>query len=165
MTVQVHTEAWNWWTDTMVATWTEGLDALISIFKTDWNRGNTGNYRPVILDITDTGPEHGKRLDLQKHDFVLCYETAHNEEAPELFYDFVTTRINITVDVRTVKGRKHLQLLENEIRRLVHSKRKGDGTNFDRLVFKTRTDLSDRSKILFRMTFQIEVVILAELIP
>jgi hypothetical protein len=149
----------------MVATWKEGLTSLLDIFKTDWNRGNTGNYRPVVLDITDTSPEHGKRLDLQKHDYVLLYETAHNEEAPELFYDFVTTRINITVDMRTVKGRKHLELLENEIRRLVHSKRKGDGTNFDRLVFKTRTDLSDRSKILFRMTFQIEVVILAELIP
>jgi hypothetical protein len=118
-----------------------------------------------VIDIADTTPEHGKRLDLQKHDYVLVYETAHNEEAPELFYDFVTTRINITVDVRTVKGRKHLQALENEIRRLVHTKRKGDGTNFDRLVFKTRTDLSDRSKFLFRMTFQIEVVILAELIP
>ena len=149
----------------MVATWTEGLEAIIELFKDNWNRSNTSNYRPVVIDIADTTPEHGKRLDLQKHDYVLVYETAHNEEAPELFYDFVTTRINITVDVRTVKGRKHLQALENEIRRLVHTKRKGDGTNFDRLVFKTRTDLSDRSKFLFRMTFQIEVVILAELIP
>jgi hypothetical protein len=149
----------------MVATWTEGLDVIINLFKDDWNRGNTGNYRPVIIDIADTSPERGKRIDLQKSDFVLCYETAHNEEAPELFYDFVTTRINITVDMRTIKSRAHLQSLENEIRRLIHSKRKGDGTNFDRLVFKTRTDLSDRSKQLFRMTFQIEVVILAELIP
>jgi len=33
------------------------------------------------------------------------------------------------------------------------------------LVFKTRTDLSDRTKKLFRHTFQVEVVILAELIP
>ena len=97
--------------------------------------------------------------------YILCYETAHNEEAPELFYDFVTTRINITVDMRTIKSRSHLQSLENEVRRLIHTKRKGDGTNFDRLVFKTRTDLSDRSKKLFRMTFQIEVVILAEQIP
>ena len=149
----------------MVATWTEGLDSIISLFKDNWNRGNTSNYRPVVVDIADTTAEHGKRLDLQKHDYVLCYETAHNEEAPELFYDFVTTRINITVDVRTTKGRKHLQALENEVRRLIHTKRKGDGTNFDRLVFKTRTDLSDRSKNLFRMTFQVEVVILAELIP
>ena len=149
----------------MVATWTEGLDVIINLFKDDWNRANTGNYRPVIMDIADTSPERGKRIDLQKSDFVLCYETAHNEEAPELFYDFVTTRINITVDMRTIKSRAHLQSLENEIRRLIHSKRKGDGTNFDRLVFKTRTDLSDRSKQLFRMTFQIEVVILAELIP
>ena len=149
----------------MVATWTEGLDAIIALFKDNWNRGNTSNYRPVVVDIADTTSEHGKRLDLQKHDYVLCYETAHNEEAPELFYDFGTTRINITVDVRTTKGRKHLQALENEVRRLIHTKRKGDGTNFDRLVFKTRTDLSDRSKILFRMTFQVEVVILAELIP
>lgn len=149
----------------MVATWTEGLDVIINLFKDDWNRANTGNYRPVVMDIADVSPERGKRIDLQKSDFVLCYETAHNEEAPELFYDFVTTRINITVDMRTIKSRTHLQSLENEVRRLIHSKRKGDGTNFDRLVFKTRTDLSDRSKKMFRMTFQIEVVILAELIP
>jgi len=149
----------------MAATWKEGTDVIISAFQDDWNRSNTDNVRPVVIDIADTSAERGKRLNLQKHDFVLVYETAHNEEAPELFYDFVTTRINITVDVRTIKGRKHLQSLENEIRRVIHSKRKGDGLNFDRLVFKTRTDLSDRSKHLFRMTFQIEVVIFAELIP
>ena len=50
------------------------------------------------------------------------------------------------------------------MRRCTHLKRKGDGVNFDRLVYKTRTDLSDRSKKLFRMTFQIEVVIFAEAI-
>ena len=149
----------------MVATWTEGLDVIINLFKDDWNRSNTRNYRPIVLDVADVSPERGKRLDLQKSDYILCYETAHNEEAPELFYDFVTTRINITVDMRTIKSRSHLQSLENEVRRLIHTKRKGDGTNFDRLVFKTRTDLSDRSKKLFRMTFQIEVVILAEQIP
>ena len=55
--------------------------------------------------------------------------------------------------------------MENEIRRLIHNVRKGDGVNFDRMVYKTRTDLSDRSKMLFRMTFQIEVVIFAELVP
>lgn len=58
-----------------------------------------------------------------------------------------------------------MKKMENEIRRLVHSKRKGDGVNYDRLVYKTRTDLSDRSKQLFRMTFQIEVIVFAELIP
>jgi len=90
------------------------------------------------------------------------YETAHNEEVPDLLYNFVTTRINITVDVRTAKSRSHLQLLENEIRRLIHAARKGDATSYDRMVFKTRTDLSDRTKRLFRHTFQIEVVTLAE---
>ena len=84
----------------MVATWTESLDVVINLFKDNWNRANTGNLRPIVLDIADTSPERGKRLDLQRHDYVLCYETAHNEEAPELFYDFVTSRINITVDMR-----------------------------------------------------------------
>ena len=149
----------------MVATWTESLDVIINLFQTDWNRGNTSNIRPIVIDIATTSQERGKRIDLQRHDYIMCYETAHNEEAPELFYDLVTSRINITVDMRTVKGRKHLQALENEVRRLIHSKRKGDGVSFDRLVFKTRTDLSDRSKQLFRMTFQVEVVILAEAIP
>ena len=95
----------------------------------------------------------------------MVFETAHNEETPELLYDFVTTRINITVDMRTMRSRKHFQAMEIELRRCIHLKRKGDGANFDRLVYKTRTDLSDRSKKLFRMNYQIEVVIFAELIP
>ena len=149
----------------MVATFKEGIDVIIDLFKEDWNRGNTGNFKPVVIDIADVGAERGKRLDLDRTDYVLVFETAHNEELPEMLYDFVTTRINITVDMRTARSRKQLQLMENEIRRLVHTKRKGDGTNFDRLVYKTRTDLSDRSKKLFRMTFQVEVIIFAELIP
>lgn len=148
----------------MVATWTEGIDSVISVLG-DWNRGNTNNIKPIIQDIASVGPERGKRQDLSRHDYILVFETAHNEETPELLYDFVTTRLNITVDCRTAKTREHLKKMENEIRRLIHLKRKGDGTNFDRLVFKTRTDLSDRTKKLFRMTFQIEVVIFAELIP
>ena len=61
----------------MVATWKEALDVVIDIIKDDWNRANTSNIKPVILDIADEGPERGKRLDLSRHDYVLCYETAH----------------------------------------------------------------------------------------
>ena len=148
----------------MVATWNEGIDSVKTVLE-GWNRANTDNIKPVIIDVASEGPERGKRLDLSRSDYIVLYETAHNEEAPELLYDFVTTRINITVDARTARGRKHLQKMENEIRRLIHNVRKGDGVNFDRMVYKTRTDLSDRSKMLFRMTFQIEVVIFAELVP
>lgn len=149
----------------MVATFKEGIDAVMDVLSTNWNRANTTNFKPVIIDIADTGPERGKRLDLDRTDYVMVFETAHNEELPEMLYDFVTTRINITVDMRTMRSREQLQKMENELRRCIHLKRKGDGVNFDRLVYKTRTDLSDRSKRLFRMTFQIEVVIFAELIP
>ena len=139
----------------------EALDIVIEKLEA-WNRPNTSNIKPVIADIATIAPERGKRQDLQRSDFVLVYETAHNEEVPDLLYNFVTTRVNITVDVRTAKSRSHLQLLENEIRRLIHVARKGDATNYDRMVFKTRTDLSDRTKRLFRHTFQVEVVTLAE---
>mgnify|MGYP003148766501 CR=1 FL=1 len=149
----------------MVATFKEGIDAVIDVLSDNWNRANTNNYKPVIIDIAETGPERGKRLDLDRTDYVMVFETAHNEELPEMLYDFVTTRINITVDMRTMRSREQLQKMENELRRCIHLKRKGDGVNFDRLVYKTRTDLSDRSKRLFRMTFQVEVVIFAELIP
>ena len=64
-----------------------------------------------------------------------------------------------------MKSRKQQQLMENEIRRCIHLARNGDGVNHDRMVYKTRTDLSDRTKFLFRTTFQVEVVIFAELIP
>ncbi len=142
----------------------EGIDVVMDVLSDNWNRANTTNYKPVIIDIADTGAERGKRLDLDRSDYVMVFETAHNEELPEMLYDFVTTRINITVDMRTTKSRGHLKLMEDELRRCTHLKRKGDGVNFDRLVYKTRTDLSDRSKKLFRMTFQIEVVIFAEAI-
>ncbi len=149
----------------MTADWKEPLNTVIDILKDNWNRANSDNIKPVILDIASEGPERGKRLDLQRSDFILCYETALNEEVPDLLYNFVTTRVNITVDMRTTRGRSRLRKLENEMRRVIHTQRKGDGVNFDRMILKTRTDLSDRSKKLYRHTFQVEVVILAELIP
>ena len=106
----------------------------------------------------------GKRFDLGRSDAIFLYETAHSEEQPELFYDFVHTRKNVTVDARTMEGRSQLEKIEDEIRRVVHLKRKGDGENLDRLLYKTRTDLSDRTKKLHRMTFQVEIVIFSELI-
>ena len=137
----------------MTADFKEPLDTVIDILKADfdavaktgWNRANTDNIKPIILDIASDGPERGKRLDLQRHDYILCYETALNEEVPDLLY--------------------RLRKMENEMRRIIHVNRKGDGANFDRMILKVRTDLSDRTKKLFRHTFQVEVVILAELIP
>ena len=142
----------------------ESIELMKSILDTNWNRANTDQRKPVITDITTLDPGRGKRFDLNRSDGIFLYETAHNEEQPEVFYDFVHTRINVTIDARTVRGRDHLMKLEDEIRRIIHLKRKGDGQNLDRLLFKTRTDLSDRTKHLHRMTFQVEIVIFSELI-
>lgn len=143
---------------------TEAIPLVVSILDDNWNRANTDNIKPVVTDITTVDPERGKRIDLSRSDYVLLYETAHNEEAPELFYDFVNTRVNLTIDCRTSRGRSRLEKIEDELRRVIHLKRKGDATNYDRLLFKTRTDLSDRTKRMHRMTFQVEVVTLAEAI-
>lgn len=143
---------------------TESVALIQSILDTNWNRANTDQVKPVITDITTLDPGRGKRFNLNRSDGVFLYETAHNEEQPELFYDFVHTRINVTIDARTVRGRDRIMKIEDEIRRIVHSKRKGDGANFDRLLYKTRTDLSDRTKQLHRFTFQVEIVIFSELI-
>ena len=142
----------------------ESVELIKNILTTGWNRGNTSQHTPVIEDITTVEAGRGKRLNLTSKDAILLYETVHNEEQPEVFYDFVHTRINVTVDARTMKGRSHLMKMEDEIRRIVHSQRKGDGANFDRLLYKMRTDLSDRTKRLHRMTFQVEIVIFSELI-
>jgi len=142
----------------------ESVEFLQTTFDSNWNRANTAQRKPVIMDITTLDPGRGKRFDLNRSDAIFLYETAHSEEQPEVFYDFVHTRINVTVDIRTVRGRGQLMKMEDEVRRIVHLKRKGDGVNCDRILFKTRTDLSDRTKQLHRMTFQIEIVIFSELI-
>ena len=143
---------------------TEAIPLVVSILDDNWTRANTDNSKPGVTDITTGDPERVTRIDLSRSDYVLLYETAHNEEAPELFYDFVNTRVNLTIDCRTSRGRSRLEKIEDELRRVIHLKRKGDATNYDRLLFKTRTDLSDRTKRMHRMTFQVEVVTLAEAI-
>tara|TARA_R100001015_G_scaffold19012_2_gene14128 strand:+ start:382 stop:822 length:441 start_codon:yes stop_codon:yes gene_type:complete len=142
----------------------ESVDLMQSIFDDSWNRANTKQRKPVIMDITTLDPGRGKRFDLNRSDAIFLYETAHSEEQPDIFYDYVNSRINVTVDIRTVEGRTHLMKMEDEVRRILHLKRKGDGLNYDRIVYKTRTDLSDRTKRLHRMTFQVEIVILSELV-
>jgi len=142
----------------------ESVELIKGIITAGWNRANTDQRTPIVEDITTVEAGRGKRLDLTNKDAILLYETVHNEEQPEVFYDFVHTRINVTVDARTMSGRKHLMKIEDEVRRIIHSKRKGDGVNFDRLLYKMRTDLSDRTKRLHRMTFQVEIVIFSELI-
>ena len=142
----------------------ESIELVVEAFDVGWNRANSNQRKPVIMDITTLDPGRGKRFDLNRSDALFMYETAHNEEQPEIFYDFVHTRINVTVDIRTVRGRAQLMKMEDEVRRIFHLNRKGDCMNLDRLLYKTRTDLSDRTKQLHRMTFQVEIVIFSELI-
>jgi|TARA_R100000455_G_C6271585_1_gene127890 hypothetical protein len=138
-------------------------DALLSIrdlLNSQWNL----SPKPSIEDITIMDRGEGKRTRLQDQDVIRLFETSHNEAQPELLFDFVNINVNITIDIRTVKGRERLSALRDEVRRILHKFRKGHNNEFDRVIFKTRTDLSDRSKGLFRYTMQAEVVIFSEIL-
>jgi hypothetical protein len=140
---------------------TDAIEAIRDIIDVNWNV----SPKPSILDIATLDAGEGKRTRLQDHDIIRIFETAHNEAQPELAFDFVNEHINLTIDIRTVKGRNRLSELRNEVRRILHLVRKGDNATFDRVIFKTRTDLSDRSKRLFRYTMQAECVIFAQPLP
>lgn len=138
-------------------------DALLSIrdlLNSQWNL----SPKPSIEDITVMDRGEGKRTRLQDQDVIRLFETSHNEAQPELLFDFVNINVNITIDIRTVKGRERLGALRDEVRRILHKFRKGHNNEFDRVIFKTRTDLSDRSKGLFRYTLQAEVVIFSDIL-
>ena len=140
---------------------TDAIEAIRKLLDQNWNI----SPKPSILEIANLDAGEGKRTRLQDHDIIRIFETAHNEAQPELLFDFVNEHINLTIDVRTVKGRDRLSALRNEVRRILHKYRKGDNSTFDRVIFKTRTDLSDRSKRLFRYTMQAECVIFAQPLP
>lgn len=136
-------------------------DALLSIrdlLDSEWNV----SPKPSIEDITVLDRGEGKRSRLQDHDVIRLFETSHNEAQPELLFDFVNINVNLTIDIRTSKGRERLSDLRDEVRRILHKHRKGKDNEFDRVIFKTRTDLSDRSKRFFRYTMQAEVVIFSD---
>jgi hypothetical protein len=140
---------------------TNAIDSIVSLLNSNWNV----SPKPSILDIATLDAGEGKRTRLQDHDIIRVFETAHNEAQPELLFDFVNIHVNLTIDIRTVKGRERLASLRDEVRRILHVMRKGVNGHFDRVIFKTRTDLSDRSKRLFRYTMQAEVVIFADPLP
>ena len=140
---------------------TDAIDSVVSLLNSQWNV----SPKPSILDIATTDVGEGKRTRLQDHDIIRVFETAHNEAQLELLFDFVNIHVNLTIDIRTVKGRSRLATLRDEVRRILHANRKGVNGHFDRVIFKTRTDLSDRSKRLFRYTMQAEIVIFAEPLP
>jgi len=140
---------------------TDAIEHVRAMLDRDWSI----SPKPSILDIANVEVGEGKRARLQDHDVIRIFETAHNEAQPELFFDFVNEHINLTIDVRTMRSRERLSALRDEVRRILHKNRKGDGVNADRVIFKTRTDLSDRSKRLFRYTIQAEVVKFAQPLP
>ena len=133
---------------------TDAIIAIVNLLNSNW----TVSPKPSIEDIAVLDRGEGKRVRMQDKDVVRVFETAHNEAQPELLFDFINEHVNLTIDVRTVKSRERLSAIRDEVRRILHLHRKGDGTNFDRVIFKTRTDLSDRSKRMFRYTMQAEVI-------
>ena len=133
---------------------TDAIAILVNILDANWSKAP----KPSIQDIANIDKGDGKRVRLQDKDVIRIFETAHNESQPELLYDFVNEHINLTIDIRTVKSRTRLSEIRNEVRRILHGFRKGDSKNIDRIIFKTRTDLSDRAKKLFRYTMQFEVI-------
>ena len=139
----------------------DAIEAISNLLNTNWNI----SPKPSIEDITILDRGEGKRNRLLDQDVIRIFETAHSEAQPELLFDFVNVNVNLTIDIRTVKGRTRLGQLRDEVRRIIHNARKGDGNNFDRVVFKTRTDLSDRSKKLFRYTMQAEVITFSVALP
>ena len=139
----------------------DALAAIESLLNSQWNV----SPKPSILDIATLDHGEGKRARMQDHDIIRIFDTAHNEAQPELLFDFVNIHVNLTIDIRTMKSRSRLGDLRDEVRRILHKYRKGDGNNFDRAIFKTRTDLSDRSKRLFRYTMQVEIVTFAQPLP
>ena len=132
----------------------DAIEALRDILVANWSKPP----EPSIEDIADLDKGDAKRVRMLDNDIVRIFETAHNEAQPELLYDYVNEHVNITIDIRTADSRERLSELRTEVRRIIHAFRKGDGIYFDRAIFKSRTDLSDRTKKLFRYTMQYEVV-------
>ena len=77
----------------------ESVAIMQSVLNDNWNRGNTDQRKPVIMDITTLEPGRGKRFDLNRSDGVFLYETAHNEEQPEVFYDKHLHRMTFQVEI------------------------------------------------------------------
>ncbi len=107
----------------------------------------TGGTKPTIDLITNI-----KRVDVANGDYVLIYPVSHTKKTLDVGYTAREARAKISVDVRTATSQARLQQLVREVDRIIMASRTNkSNTTFQVVEGGSRTEFSDKLRLLYRI--------------
>lgn len=143
-----------------MATDANPLDTLKTLISDNWNAANTDSITPVI-DIIYNQP---KAMDLNENDFVLFYSTSTLIEAAGFGGSSVAnvdeaTRIDIRTGNTEGPDDDHFRKVLAEVRRIIMTNIVNPDANFQELnPYKTGTDLSNRTRNIYRYVWDVNLI-------
>jgi len=126
-------------------------EKIVDLLRSNWNSANTENTIPEIGLIYDY-----KQIDLSLKDYILVYQGLSNITPESVGYPahFGTTRV--TIDIRTMNGRERLEMLRDEVMRIIRTNhRKNNG--FFLITVDSVNDLSDKTIKLYRQVIDVSI--------
>ena len=135
-------------------------DKLMELLEDSWVNSNTSNTKPAFLKITDVD---SKVFDFNKNKAVILIQRpVYRNEKNGVGADSKRLRHTVRIDLR-VMGKQHEELfveMYDEIIRILDTNITAPFTGFNELDYEDQnhTDLSDRSKGLFRIIVPVECI-------
>ncbi|OYT64185.1 hypothetical protein B6U67_00855 [Methanosarcinales archaeon ex4484_138] len=136
----------------------KAVDCIKTILEDNWNSSNTANRTPFITPIEDY-----KRADLD-NDGIFLYEsstTTRRLGVPQTTWEKDTV---VSIDVRTIKDVDQLELMRDEIERILKAKWNAPCSNFHFISLDLKgTELTDKSTGLWRFVYDVTLQVRGEL--
>lgn len=128
------------------------LNTIKTMLTSGWTAGNTDSITPTVDFVTEY-----KRMDLRNSgDTIVVYSGLETNVPASLGYTTVDTVHVVSIDARTSVSRDHGRKVRDEIKRIMRDNRKGDST-FATIDIVRITDLSDKSRHLYRYVIDVEM--------
>lgn len=138
----------------------DAVSEIVSLLDTNWNSANTDSVKPLISAVYDV-----KRIGglTSKADSVLVYEGVSIITDADISGTSRNTETSVSIDLRSFTSRARLFKDLNEVDRILWANILGT-TNFDIIDLHNsrRTDLSDRSRKLWRVVYDVKLIKKAE---
>ena len=163
---------------------------LIDLVSTNWSSSATSLVNdgeitadhvttPNFVDVRTLERGRGVRYDLSQKDVIIFFEDSQSIEYPTIHFDISNENHTFTMHIRTIHderagtdsnfGKDRIRALYLIARHALERGRRGytasDGSRFNQVFLKSRSESNDRSKRLFGYKLSVETKRFARSIP
>jgi len=161
--------------DLVSTNWSSSATTLVSEGKISADHVTTPNF----VDVRTLERGRGVRYDLSQKDIIIFFEDSQSIEYPTIHLDISNENHTFTMHIRTIHderagtdsnyGKDRIRALYLIARHALERGRRGytasDGSRFNQVFLKSRSESNDRSKRLFGYKLSVETKRFARSVP